>query len=95
MSRLGGVLVTPPAPGMGAPAGTVAAVSQFGSNVERTTAPSRGALIGLRVGSGYQVTVGRDRYLFYEVSVGRYDARPFGNDLRGLEVGMDFGLGLP
>ena len=63
--------------------GTVAAVSQFGSNVERTTAPSRGALIGLRVGSGYQVTVGRDRYLFYEVSVGRYDARPFGNDLRG------------
>lgn len=73
--------------------GDVTAVSQFGSNREVTRSSSEAVLVGLRLGSGYEASIGDDRYLFYEMSVSRYDARPFGTDLRGIEVGLDLGLG--
>ena len=74
--------------------GDVTAVSQFGSNREVTRSSSEAVLVGLRLGSGYERSIGTDRYLFYEMSVSRYDARPFGTDLRGVEVGLDLGIGL-
>ena len=74
--------------------GDVTAVSRFGSNVETTVSGSEVILLGIRLGSGYEVPLGVGRYLFYEMSVGRYDARPFGTDLRGIEVGLDLGVGL-
>ena len=69
-------------------------MSRFGSNVETTSTGADAILLGVRLGSGYEIPLGADRYLFYEMSVGRYDARPFGTDLRGIEVGLDLGLGL-
>ena len=74
--------------------GDVTAVSRFGSNVETTGTGTDATLLGIRLGSGYEIPLRGDRYLFYEMSVGRYDARPFGTDLRGIEVGLDLGLGL-
>ena len=74
--------------------GNVTAVSQFGSNREVTRSDSDVILIGLRLGSGYEWSIGDRRYLFYEMSVSRYDARPFGTDLRGIEVGLDLGIGI-
>ena len=74
-------------------AGDVVAVSQFGSKQEITRSRSDAVLVGLRLGSGYERSVGPGRYLFYEMSVSRYDVRPFGTDLRGLEVGLDLGIG--
>jgi hypothetical protein len=74
-------------------AGDVVAVSQFGSKQEVTRSGSDAVLVGLRLGSGYERSVGPGRYLFYEISVSRFDARPFGTDLRAVEVGLDLGLG--
>jgi hypothetical protein len=73
--------------------GTTTAVSRFGSRLETTSEPADAILVGLRLGSGYERSIGPRRYLFYEMSVSRYDARPFGSDLRGIEVGLDLGLG--
>ena len=67
-----------------------------GSNVETTSTGADAIFIGGQAGLRVRETpLGADRYLFYEMfrSVGT-TPDPFGTDLRGIEVGLDLGLGL-